>query len=276
VSTVPARRVALDLLGLAAVAAVLVAVYALVPLGVQRSLAFDHGDPRPYAPLTAAYVHATLPHLLSNLLAYVVTAGFAHWLCLASDGRRWFWRTTAAFLTVLPVLVNLTDWAVLSVLYPAVDLRALGFSGVAAGFGGMLPVALSRFVRVRFDRALGRAVGLGTALLVLQIVAFRVALGGPPPVVTGLVAVGLLSLAGWYVVRRGRPGLDVRRRETAWSAGVVVLVLVVIGAVVLSLFPRTDAVVRGGVLTGVVAHAAGFGWGVVLAVATGYATEDAG
>lgn len=273
-STVPARRVALDLLGLAAVAAALVSVYALVPLAVQRSLAFDHGDPRAYALLTAAYVHATLPHLLSNLLAYVVAAGFAHWLCLASDSRRWFWRTAMVFLTVLPVLVNLTDWAVLSVLYPTVTVRALGFSGVAAGFGGMLVVALSRFVRVRSDRALGRAVGLGTTLVVLQVVALRTGVGGQTAVVIGLVAVGLLSLGGWYLVRRGPPDSDAFRRETAWSAGVVVLVIVVIGAVALSLFPRADAVVRGGVLTGVVAHAAGFGWGVVLSTATGHATKD--
>ena len=47
------------------------------------------------------------------------------------------WLLVPVFLTVLPVLVNLTDWAVLSALYPGVDLRALGFSGVAAGFGGV-------------------------------------------------------------------------------------------------------------------------------------------
>jgi hypothetical protein len=274
VSSIPARRVALDLFGLAAVAVVLVAVYVLVPSGVQRSLVFDHGDPRPHALLTAAYVHATPAHLLSNLIAYVVTAGFAHWLCLVSDGRRWFWRTTLVFLTLLPVLVNLTDWAVLSVLYPAMTVRALGFSGVAAGFGGMLVVALSRFVRVRFDRALGRAVGLGAALVGLQVVTLRVGSNGPRLAVTGLVTVGLLSLGGWYVARRGVPDPATFSRETAWSAGVTGLVLFVIGAVVLSLFPRATTVARGGVLMGVVAHAAGFGWGVVLSAATGHATDD--
>jgi putative effector of murein hydrolase len=57
-------------------------------------------------------------------------------------------------------------------------------------------------------------------------------------------------------------------------AAVAGLVLFVIGAVVLSLFPRATTVARDGVLMGVVAHTAGFGWGVVLSAATGHATDD--
>lgn len=272
-SGVSGRRIALDVAGLFVVPAALVAIFLFVPRSVQWSLAFDHGDPRPHALLTAAYVHATPLHLYSNLVAYVVAAGFTHWLSLASGGRAWFWQTVPVFLVVLPVLVNLTDWLVFAVWYPTWELRALGFSGVAAGFGGMLLVALARFVGRRFDRALGRAVGTATFLLALQVAALRYG-GGATPYVTGLVVGGLLSLGWWYASRREGP--VVARplpRETVQSAAIVGLILFVIAAVVLALFPRPEAVARGGVLTGVVAHAAGFAWGIALSWATGRLTD---
>jgi hypothetical protein len=267
------RGVAVDVAGLLVVPAALVAVFLVVPRSVQWSLAFDHGAPEPHTLLTAAYVHATPLHLYSNVVAYVVAAGFTHWLSLASDARGWFWRTVPVFLTVLPVLVNLTDWLVFAVWYPAWSLRALGFSGVAAGFGGMLLVALARFVGRRFDRALGRTVGVATCLLALQVAAVRYG-GGAAPYVTGLVVGGLLVLGVWYASRRERPVVGrPLSREAVQSAAVVVLILFVLAAVVLALFPRPDAVARGGVLTGVVAHAAGFAWGIVLSWATGRPTR---
>jgi hypothetical protein len=272
VSVVSRRRVALDVAGLLVVPAALVGVFLFVPRSVQWSLAFDHGAPRPHALLTAAYVHATPLHLYSNLVAYVVAAGFTHWLSLASDARAWFWRTVPVFLTVLPVLVNLTDWLVFAVWYPAWELRALGFSGVAAGFGGALLVALARFVGRRFGPALGRTVGAATFLLTLQVAALRYG-GGATPYVTALVVGGLLALGWRYAARRERP-VPTRplRRETVQSAAVVCLNLFVLAAVVLALFPRPEAVARGGVLTGVVAHAAGFAWGIGLSWVTGHAT----
>ena len=273
-STLSRRGVAVDVAGLVFVPAALVAIFLFVPRSVQWSLAFDHGDPRASALLTAAYVHATPLHLYSNVVAYVVAAGFSHWLSLASDGRDWFWRTVPVFLVVLPVLVNLTDWLVFAVWYPGWELRALGFSGVAAGFGGMLLVALARFVGSRFDSALGRAVGGAAFLLALQVAALRYG-GGAAPYVTGLAAGGLLALGWWYASRRARP--VVARplpRETVQSGAVVVLILFVLAAVVLALFPRPDAAARGGVLTGVVAHAAGFAWGTALSLATGRLAGD--
>jgi len=54
------------------------------------------------------------------------------------------------------------------------------------------------------------------------------------------------------------------KRDVVITAGAVGLVGVVLGVLILGLFPVTETLVEGETFTNVFAHAAGFVWGVIL------------
>jgi hypothetical protein len=260
---------------LLAVPALLVVVHFLTPAAFQDSLAFDHTRFNIYTLLTAAYVHNSDTHLLSNLVGYALTALYVYALCLSVDERDWFRRTLPSHLLALPVLVNLTSYAIFAVRYPTATPTSRGFSGVVAGLGGFLLVALYVFVKERHNGQLAYAVGLTTFLLLMQLIDLRYA-GGFRPSVTGLVVLVAVLVFGQYA----RYGVEIpegeRRRDAAVSAGAVALVGVVLAVLVLALFPEAGSLVEGGTFTNVFAHAAGFLWGVISTVAYVQASDFGG
>ncbi|WP_311172279.1 hypothetical protein [Halobellus ordinarius] len=153
-----------DVAGLVGIALMLAGIqyYALLP--VRDALVFDHGRVRGYTLLTAAYVHTSETYLLQNLDAYLRIVEFPYLYSVARHGRRWFWRTTLALLFVLPIL---TSYALLPVLYPGVTPVTYGFSDIAAGFAGVLIVAVGRYVQARHSTTVAWAVSCtGGALVV--------------------------------------------------------------------------------------------------------------
>jgi len=243
----------------------LAAVHFLAPTPLQQALVFNHTRFNVYTLLTAAYVHASNTHLYSNLLGYGLTATYTYALCLFVDERDWFRRTLPLHLIALPILVNLTSYAIFQLQYPDADPVSRGFSGVVAGLGGFLLVALYVFVKKRHDGELAWAVGLTIFLLLMQLIDLRYA-GGFRLSVTGLVLLGGLLVFVPYV----RHGVEVPdgegQREAVITAGAMGLVGVVLGVLILGLFPSAEALVEDGTFTNVYAHAAGFVWGVGLAL----------
>jgi hypothetical protein len=92
--------------------------------------------------------------------------------------------------------------------------------------------------------------------------------GGFRASVTGLVLLG----SGLVFVQYARHGVEVpdgeARRDAVITAGAVGLVGVVLGVLILGLFPEAEALVEGGTFTNVFAHAAGFLWGIMLMMTT--------
>jgi hypothetical protein len=248
------RQVALDAVLLAAVPVLLAVVHHGVPLGVRRDLAFDHAAPAAHAYLTSAYVHADAAHLHGNLIGYGLVATYAYLLCLQAGRRRWFHATYAAFLLVLPV----------------VGLVSQGFSGVAAGFGGFLVVALVAYLRDAYGHGVGVGVGQAAVLLLLLQVDTTYA-GRVRPVTAGLALAGVALVAGWYAREHDLsiPAGAVARRRLAVDAFEVAVVVGVLWLQVAMLFPADP--VSDGAFVGVIAHAAGFVLGLVgaRAVAAG-------
>lgn len=260
------RRPLLVDLGLVlAVALLLAAVHLLVPRPLQEALAFHHGTFNVHGLLTSAYVHASDAHLRNNLVGYLLAALYTLVLCQAAGERPWFRRTLALLLLVVPVLVSLGSYAVFQLRYPGTDPVSRGFSGVVAGFGGFLLVALAAYVRTRYSPALGRAVGAGTVLLLLVEVDLVTA-GRVRPVVAGLAALGVLLLLGSLAWAGALAPTALSDRAVLTDAVAVVLVVAVLSLVVVNLFPAD--VVRDGALTNVFAHALGFALGAATAFAT--------
>ena len=263
-NTTQSRIVALDATLLLTVPTLLAAIHFLTPTTLQNALAFNHTRFNGYTLLTAAYVHASNTHLYNNLVGYALTATYTYALCLFADERQWFRRTLPIYLLALPVLVNLTSYAIFQLQYPDADPVSRGFSGVVGGLGGFLLVALYVFVKKRHDGQLAYAVGLTTFLLLMQLIDLRYA-GGFRLSVTGLVLLGGALVFGQYAWRGVEVPDGEARRAAVITAGAVGLVGVVLGVLILGLFPEAEALVEGGSFTNVFAHAAGFLWGIVVA-----------
>ena len=261
-------HLAADVALVLAVAGVLAGLQFLVPRSVQSALYFRHDLTEPWTLLTAAYVHADVGHLARNVLGYLLAAAYAYALCVGAGERRWFRRTLPVFLLVLPVLVDLTSYAVFAVSYPSMALSSKGFSGVVGGFAGFVLVALYSYVRERRSALAGLTVCVSLFLLCLFSVDVRYA-GGVRPRMAGLVVAGI-ALTGGRTAFEERIALPARERRQAAGvdAAVVALVGVVLGVLMFGLFPAPSAVVRDGAITNVFAHAAGFLLGIGLSAAT--------
>lgn len=241
---------------------VLVVIHYGIPAEFQTRLAFHHSNPDPWAFLTAAYVHASTMHLAENLLGFGVGSVVAYQVCVLQGRRRWFWITTGIFLILLPVLVSLSSYLTFQSLGIAPTSR--GFSGVVAGYGGFVLVALARWVADRHGAFIGRDVGQGILILLLSEVAI-IYTGVPSLLVSTMLVVGLVLVGGsllWRGVQREWTAAD--RRQVAVDVAFVGLEVVLLGVFVWSLFPA--ALVTGERTVNIIAHGAGFVWGIVLAL----------
>lgn len=255
-----------DLVLLASIPGLLTAIHLLIPSGVQEQFVLRPDAIEPLTLFTSAYLHLTVDHLVSNLYGYAIGAGYAYLLCLWTGERRWFWLTVLTLLLALPVLVNLTSLWIFQAYYPTLMAPIRGFSGVAAGFGGFVLVALLAFLR----RDHSRVVVFFTAQFLILVLLWEILIrfsGTIPVFETAVVAIGML-LSLIEIVRRGYPhGLPDTRR--GWIAAgttivIVVWVVVVLTVLVVGLFP--SQLVDGGTFTNIFAHAAGFAYGIGISV----------
>ena len=267
VAGLPVYLLVVDLVVLAAIPGILVAVHFGVP-AAHEMLAFDHGRVRGYTLLTTAYVHGSDAHLYSNLVAYALIVWFPYLLSVSTDDRRWFYWVTATLLVVVPVLTSLTNYLVLGLMYPSVVPISLGFSSVIAGLIGLYLVSIMRLVADHYSWHLAGLTGLSLGVEVIQIAAVRY----DPRLTVGSLAV--LVTAGLVVTRRD--GWQ-ERISIAWAAiqerTVVIQVLFVVllavnaGVYIRWLFPRPEQFVRDAGVINVVGHTTGLACGVVIALA---------
>jgi len=257
-NAVPPTRyeVALDLGLILAIPTFLALIHFLTPTTLQQQLALTPSDPQWYTVFTAAYVHASASHLTGNLFGYLLAASYTYWLCLHTNRRRWFRRTTIALLLVTPIVVNIGNILAFGTVLPEVEGYSRGFSGVVGGFGGFLLVAFVAAVKDTYGSDFAEVIGVSLVLLLLLLLSV-VYSGGVQPLVAGLVAFGIgLQVVGALYERDWElPTVDVEPRTLAFqvvSGGLVVTVLTVL---VVSLFPA--ALVEGGTFTNIVGHGVG-------------------
>lgn len=259
------RVVGIDLLLLVLVPILLAAIHFLVPPGMEERFVLRPGAVTPLTLFSAALFHLGLDHLLGNLAAYVIGAGYAYLLCLRIGERRWFWFATVSLVLGLPVLVNWTSILLMNGVIGGWMAPMRGFSGVSAGFGGLAYVALLIFVNEWSDRRTAVFVGLGVMLLLLWEVLMIYAEGFPTAGTAAmLIGVGL-TLGGVALrwVQYGHPSTRAEWRSVAGIGLVVLWMVVVLGVLVVGMFPA-DLVVDGR-FTNIFAHTAGFVFGVVIA-----------
>lgn len=220
------RQISIDLLLPVGVAVVLVLVHLLVPLRMRSSMAFSPSWFSFYSLLTAPYVHADAVHLLENLVLFLVTASLTYLLTLCLGYRRWFHTTAVGLLIGLPIVHNLSVYAIATSLALDESAGQFGFSSVGAGFAAFLLVALLVYI----DEGYGRS-GVTALLAFLAIVAGLVmGVSVLTPVSTVLVGTGLtgvLVAAGWYQCRQAKILRRQARRESPIPTDATVLAVAV-------------------------------------------------
>jgi hypothetical protein len=250
---------------LVGIAGLLVVIQLLVPPSIQAHLAFAHQEFAPWTLWTSAVVHNGIGHLVRNVVGFLAAAGVAYVLCQAIDAREWFWWTSAVLLTVLPVVVSLTSYGVLWWIVPAASPIERGFSGVVAGYVGLIFVAFVVWVAQQSGRGVAQAVGQAVVLMMLWLLSVIYA-GGIDLVVSALVVLGV-GLSGILFIRTVAEPTVWERWETWWpdfriGVGIVAVLLLF----VVALFP--EEVASGGTTTNIFAHGAGLLWGGILASVT--------
>ncbi|MFC7202485.1 hypothetical protein ACFQJC_03090 [Haloferax namakaokahaiae] len=246
----------------------LLALHFLTPQSIHSQFVFTFDLSEPWRLLTAAYFHNSDSHLYNNLGGYAVGALLTWMLCLRMGERRWFHVTFAALLLAVPVLTQLSTFAVFTHQFgPDLQTTSRGFSGVVSGFGGFAFVALLALISTAYSRTVVWYSGFLIVLVFLNEL-LVIYTGTVSPTVIGLTGLGaVLSVGEMY--RQSDVGFE-RPRE-AWKpiaidAMNVVLIVALLVIYVYMLFPST--IVSDGTTTNIYAHALAMVWGGLVAAAT--------
>lgn len=257
------HTVVIDLLVVAVgIPMVLIVVHLLLPESIRTALVLQHGDPEPVEFLSAAYVHANVPHLRNNVTGYVAAIVMAYLLCLEAGRRRWFFATLGVVLVVVPVFVNLASYVTFAGAFPAAP-STRGFSAVVAATGGFVYVALLVLLRTTYSKY--AATVSGAIVFLVLLVTFYVLHANVVefPLLVGAGASALLCLAALAVSVRGKlPRTRADWRRLVTRAVPVVFVTTLLVTFVIGLFPRR--IVVDGVLINVYAHWLGLVAGVLV------------
>ncbi|OYR78988.1 hypothetical protein DJ72_14580 [Halorubrum distributum] len=246
----------------------LIGVHLWLPDTLLSQFVFRYGDPNLVTVWTAATIHDSTSHLVSNLAWYGIVIGPAYTLYAIWGRRRLFWLLYGSLLVVTPLTTVAVDYWLLYLRWGLVgpESIAFGFSGVVSAYGGLLAVGLAGVVAERYSWPISIvttigfvASGLGIALYQSPLVTIRT---------TGVLTVGIVVAVGlgsfWWRSRE----LSVRRwlsthQDAILLFGACGIVVTVLVAGMLSV-----EAVSGGRFPNVVAHGTGFVTGVSLA-ATG-------
>lgn len=250
-----------DLVVLALVPTVLLAVYALPP-EVRRGFALDHAAPTLLTAFTSHFVHLSSAHLLANLAGYLLVVPTGYALAVASGRRRQFFVVFAAFLGSLPLLLS-----GLNLLFPRPTV-GVGFSGVLLAFVGYLPFAFMSFIGSTFDVDVDAGQSHWLFFFGLGVVAYVAA-----PGVYGLGLAAAATLAGVLYLLPVVETVD-RTQVASWRSTLAVSgygELVLLGTALFFIYPfvafPTDFVVASGVIN-VYTHALGFCLGYITTYVT--------
>lgn len=262
-SQLDVRATVVDGAAILAVALLLVGVHLIVPASGREILTLRYASPDPLRALTAAYVHFDAVHLRGNVVGYLLASGIAYLCCHAAGERRWFRYSFVALLTLLPMAVNLSvAWLI------GGDATGRGFSGVVAGFVGLVFVTAPVIVRRRFGFEPWVAWHTTAAMtFVVAAALVWMVVGSIPPALAGVLAVGAgLTLVSFIQRGGGRTGLPADRdgwTRLAAAFTVAVGILLAVTAFVTGLFPAR--LTTDGAVTNVLAHYLGLVYGAVVA-----------
>lgn len=175
ITQVDSRDLVIDLAGLIGVAAFLAALYYLIPIDIQRSLAFNHRDPSIQSVWTHVLVHQHRPgdgHLIGNLKGYFQVVIPAWLLCLTRGQRRRFWLLFGSLLVLGPPVFAGFSYLILDIVLGVSPRFDRGFSAVVGGLAGVLLILAFEVI----DEEMEPHDGYQLLLIIGSVIAASVAL----------------------------------------------------------------------------------------------------
>jgi hypothetical protein len=247
------------------VAGALTGVHFWLPDSLLSGFVFTYGEPSLMTAWTAAAVHDSTAHLVSNLAWYAVVIVPAYVLYTVWDRRRMFWLLYGSLLFITPLTTVAADYWLLYQRWGFVgpDSIAFGFSGVVSAFGGLLVVGLTGVIAAWYSRRISIVTTVGFVASGLGITLYQSPLVAVPA--SEILAVGIVVAVGLGSFSWRSRELSVRQWLSAHQDAI--LLFGVCGIVVTALVAGMFSVepVSGGRFPNVVAHGTGFVTGVSLA-----------
>lgn len=173
-----------DVLLLAAVPTVLVAVFAL-PQAVKWRLAFRYTEPTVTAAFASHFVHLSSLHLLVNLVGVLLVVPTGYLLSASSARRGQFLTAFVTFVFAFPFALSGLN---LVFVRPTVGV---GFSGVVLAFVGYLGIAVMDFWGEWYDAPVDGRDSAWLFFLAIALLAFDVTVYGPAVAFLALLASAL-------------------------------------------------------------------------------------
>lgn len=265
--TRPSRSQLLQLAVLGGIVLIQVAVYYLVPRGMQVSLALNHQDPEILSWFTHAYVHRHGPgdqHLWSNMTLYLV-AVIPLWVLHEMENRRQqFWMSVTVLLVIVPPVSLLVSELVYEGILGATMQYSRGFSGVATSLAGfLLTSTLGIFDRHQHPKLRYLTVG-GIVVFLLAALAWTINMSPIPVVFGGLAIVGTVVLLGLWKIGyvAGANEISTWVKQNAALSLVAYCGIAVAVLAIKSVAP--DTFIQNGSFINFVAHGVGFVIGLFL------------
>jgi hypothetical protein len=250
---------------LAGLGALIIAVHVLLSEPLRTEFVFTYGKPSMVSVWTAAAIHDSWSHLVSNVAWYAVVVGSTYGLLAKRGCRRVFWLATAGCVVAAPPVTKVVDYWVLLIQWEVVAgvTTASGFSGVVSAFGGMLYVVLLGTVTAWYGYTAG-VVTTGTVTAV-SLTVLSVTSGMLPELVRAALGVMAVVLAIVVAIRRDL----IQRVRRVWvynrDAGVLVGIGWVVVVVLISALFQVD-LNSSRRFVNVVAHGTGFVTGMLVTV----------
>jgi len=253
-----------DVVALLSVAGLLIGAHLWLPNALLSRFVFRYGNPNLVTAWTAATIHDSTAHLVSNLAWYGFVIGPAYTLYANWDRRRLFWLLYGGLLVITPLTTVAVDYWLLYQRWGLVgpESVAFGFSGVVSAFGGLLIVGLAGVSAEWYSWRISIATTVAcVASGVVGAFYESSVLAVPRPVV---LAGGVAVVIGFVLFRQyGEPST---RRWVSTHKDAIILFGgcgVVVSGLVAAMF-SVEAISAGRFMN-VIAHGTGFVTGVIAA-----------
>lgn len=247
------------LLGL--VIPVLIGLHFFLPETVRSLLVFDHSRFSVYTLWSSAWVHIDNDHLFNNILGYTLGMGLVWFIFERRNRQRPLQRIFIVILSVYPVLISLTSFAILQFVLQATDAITRGFSGINSAILGLLYVSI---LETTYDHRGWRGVyGLALGIILLTMVGMAQRASVLTWKIIGVSSIGVvLCLSYIFPLNLWKmDDIKERLRENGDDFAIISYGAIVLSLVLPRIFPLNW--VRGDQIINIFGHFAGLIYGII-------------